>query len=150
MIIHSQTLGDIDIDPAHIIQFPEGIPAFEEEKEFILLPLEEGPFCYLQAIKNDKLCLLMADPFVFFPGYQIDLPDEEIEEIGTDEPEKNLLVYTIITVPEDFRQATANLMAPIIINMSRKKGLQFISSKSDYKTKHLLFPADKKAMEEGK
>jgi flagellar assembly factor FliW len=47
MIIHSQTLGNIDIDPARIIQFPEGIPAFEEEKEFILIPLEEGPFCSL-------------------------------------------------------------------------------------------------------
>jgi flagellar assembly factor FliW len=148
MIIPSQTLGDIDIDPAHIIHFPEGIPAFEAEKEFILIPLEEGPFCYLQSINNSRLCLLMADPFVFFPGYQIDLPDEELEKLETQDHGKDLAVYAIITVPEDFRQATANLMAPIIIDLSRKKGLQFIAAKSDYKTKHLLFPATKKATEE--
>jgi flagellar assembly factor FliW len=150
MIIHSQTLGNIDIDPARIIQFPEGIPAFEEEKEFILIPLEEGPFCYLQSVNNSRLCLLMADPFVFFPGYQIDLPDEEIDKIEAQDHEKNLAVYAIISVPEDFRQSTANLMAPVIINMNRQKGLQFISSQPDYKTKHLLFPADQKVKEEGK
>jgi flagellar assembly factor FliW len=83
----------------------------------------------------------MTDPFVFFPEYQIDLPEEQLKKVETKEDEKNLSVYTIMTVPEDFRQATANLLAPIIINTSRKKGLQFIPAKSDYKTKHLLFEA---------
>lgn len=141
MIIYSRVLGEIDIDPAQIIHFSEGIPAFEEEKEFVLLPLEEGPFCYLQAVKNNSLCLLMANPFIFFPGYQVEIPDVALKKLETKEDEKSLAIYTIMTVPEDFRQATANLLAPIIINTSRKKGLQFIPAKSDYKIKHFLFAA---------
>jgi flagellar assembly factor FliW len=144
MIIHSQALGEIDIDPAQVIHFPEGIPAFEEEKNFVVIPLEEGPFYYLQAV-NSQLCLLTAEPFVFFPGYEVDLPSEQLAKLEANEDEKALTVFTIITVPEDFRQATANLLAPIIINTSRKKGFQFIPAKSDYKTKHLLFAAEAKA-----
>lgn len=139
MIIETRVVGKIEIDPDQVINFPEGIPAFEREKEFVLIPVEGGFFYYLQAVKNTDLCLLMTDPFLFFPEYQVDLPADEMKRLETAEGEKSLAVYTIVNVPGDFKQATVNLLAPVIINVKQKKGLQFIPIKSDYKTKQRLF-----------
>jgi flagellar assembly factor FliW len=68
MIIQSSLLGEIEVDEERIIKFPEGIPAFENEKQFVIIPMEEnGPFYYLQSVTNPDLCLIMAQPFAFFP-----------------------------------------------------------------------------------
>jgi flagellar assembly factor FliW len=140
MKIQSKILGEIDIPESEIIRFPAGIPAFEDEKEFVVLPLAEyGPFYYLQSARNTDLCLLMADPFNFFPDYNIEIKEEQLDKLEAQEGDKNIAVFAVLAIPEDFCKTTANLLAPILINMATQKGLQFISPKSDYKTKHPIF-----------
>ena len=52
MKIQTALLGELEIDENLILNFSEGIPAFEEEKQFILLPMEEsGPFYYLHTTR---------------------------------------------------------------------------------------------------
>jgi flagellar assembly factor FliW len=64
MQIKTAFFGELNISANDIIHFPEGLPAFETEKQFILIPLEENsPFFYLQSVKRADLCLLLADPF---------------------------------------------------------------------------------------
>ena len=47
--------------------------------------------------------------------------------------------YTILR--NEYRlPPTANLLAPVIINARRKKGLQFVAANSDYNTRHHIFP----------
>ncbi|MGI5922252.1 MAG: flagellar assembly protein FliW [Syntrophomonadaceae bacterium] len=151
MQIQTAFFGDLTISPADIIHFSEGLPAFETEKEFILIPLEENsPFFYLQSVNKADLCLLLADPFIFFPDYQIDLDDNGLKQLRVSEQNPSLMVLSVLTVSADFKKTTANLMAPVIINPEKKLGLQFIPEKTDYKTKHPLFPEDKKSAEEGK
>ncbi|MDD3890591.1 MAG: flagellar assembly protein FliW [Syntrophomonadaceae bacterium] len=143
MKIESKILGEIEFEKAAIINLPEGIPAFEQEKQFIIIPLDKSaPFFYLQSVNTPDLCLLIADPFTFFPGYEIELTDEELERLEAGTEEKNIAVYTILNVPGDFKKTTANLMAPLIINAKNKKGLQFIPVNSDYTTKHYIFPQE--------
>lgn len=153
MQIQTAVFGEVSISATDIIHFPEGLPAFEAEKKFILIPLdEESPFFYLQSTQTPDVCLLTADPFVFFPSFEVDLPEDILEQLeveaGTEKPP--LILLTILTVPEDFKKASANLMAPLLINIKKKIGLQFIPVKTDYNTKHPLFPQKKSAAGEGK
>lgn len=144
MKIQTKLLGEIDIDKSEIISFPDGIPAFEEEKQFLIIPLEEdSPFYYLQALSSPELCLLLVDPFKFFIDYHVELKDDQIQKLEASEKEDSIMAFAIVTVPEDFKKATANLLAPVIINVQKKKGLQFIPEKSDYKTRHYLFAQEK-------
>ncbi|WP_054693828.1 flagellar assembly protein FliW [Syntrophomonas palmitatica] len=139
MKIDTVLLGEIEVEEQFIIDFPEGIPAFEEEKRFILLPMgEAGPFYYLQAVDNKELCLLLADPFAFFTDYEVSIPDEELAKLNL-ESENRLFVYTVVTLPDDFKLATTNLMAPIIIDPDNRKGMQYVPAKSKYSTRHMLF-----------
>jgi flagellar assembly factor FliW len=139
MKIVSTLLGELEFAEEDIIMFPAGIPAFEQEKSFLLIAMGEGvPFYYLQSALNPELCLVVANPFAFFPRYSIEIGQEELQRLDCSRREE-LLLYVILTVPQDFRQSTANLVAPLIINQESKKGLQFITTNSDYTTRHPIF-----------
>lgn len=146
MKIVSSLLGELEIDEEQVINFPEGLPAFEDQRRFIIMPMDEnGLFFYLQAVDNPDLCFIMADPFPFFPNYEAELGDEEVGKLNVAEAGNNISLFTILTIPEDFKNTTANLLAPILINGKQKIGLQFILINNDYNTKHLIFPPGKSA-----
>ena len=141
-------MSDVDQNETKQIIFSEGIPGFEKDNKFIIVQVEDkGPFYYMQSLDSD-LCLLIADPFVFFPDYQIDLPDEVAEDLGQDEAHEKLVVYVVLTIHEEFKLSTANLKAPVIVNAVTLKGIQYIQQQSQYNTKHLLFPKIEKPVEE--
>ncbi|MEA1961900.1 MAG: flagellar assembly protein FliW [Bacillota bacterium] len=154
MNIETRFLGPITINQSQIITFPDGIPAFEEEKQYILLPMEENaPFFYLQSVKTPDLCFILAAPFTFFPAYQVELSEEQETKLQP-QSEKDLAVLTVLNIPEDFKQTTANLMAPVIINLNKNKGIQYVPPQSAYNTRQPLFPqnaqTESAAAQEGK
>ncbi len=143
MKIHSNLLGELEFDDNMSIRFSQGIPGFENEKQFILIPMEvKSPFFYLQSISNENLCLLLADPFVFFPDYEIDIDDLEMQKLDFDNEKSQLAIYLVLSVPEDFKQTTANLRAPILINPDKCTGMQYISNKTVYTTRHKIFRSE--------
>lgn len=126
-------------DKSNIIHFGEGIPAFEGEKEYYLIPLQEpSPFFFLKSANSD-LGLFMADPFVFFPDYEIDLPDPFLDSLEAKDDTSSLMVFCVLNTGDNFRQTTANLMAPVIINAGSRKGMQFVPQKALYSTRQPLF-----------
>ncbi|MGB9682852.1 MAG: flagellar assembly protein FliW [bacterium] len=121
--------GNIDIEGFYKIIFTSPILGFEDEREFILIRnSENSPFYWLQSLNTPELAFLLADPFVFFPDYKIPL-----------ETEGNIAAYVIVTVEEDFRFSTANLLAPIIIDADTNTAMQIVLEDSGYTTKHRLF-----------
>lgn len=138
--INTARFGEIEIEEEKIIMFSAGIPAFEEEQEFVIIPYdEESPFVFLQSVQTAELAFLMTSPFIFFPEYQFEIDDDSIEVLGI-EKEENLLIYALLTLPgKDIKQMTANLLGPIVINQKNHQAKQIILDKSEYKTKHLLF-----------
>ena len=135
-----------------MITFPHGIPGFENDREFALISIDgEGPFYYLHAVRNPDLCLVLAVPFVFFPDYELEIALEsqegrEISKIlGIENSQQELAVFTVLTIPQDFTDTTANLMAPVIVNPKTRKGLQYVPADSRYRTKHRIFPKQQKA-----
>lgn len=140
MIVPSSLLGELEIEQSSIINFPEGIPAFEDQKQFVIVPLEENsPFYFLQSVQDEDLCLVIARPFSFFPDYEIEVADEELVRLEIEPSQKNLAIYVVLTIPEDFKLTTANLLAPIIINSENRQALQYVAIKSKYKSRHYIF-----------
>src|SRR5690625_5114632 len=98
MNIQTKYQGTIQINEDHIITFEKGIPAFEEETAFILLPLEEGtPFFILQSVKTAELAFIIVDPFQFVQNYEVKLPDSTIEQLAIDK-EKEVATFVMLTV----------------------------------------------------
>ena len=143
--VNTLRFGDIEVDEKKIVHFDEGIPAFEDEHEFLIVPYdEESPYVFLQSLNTPDLAFLMTSPFVFFNDYQFEIDDDTLNRLGIISQDQ-LLIYTLISIPgNSIENMTTNLMAPIVINAETMSARQVILEKSGYTTKHRLFPEKEK------
>ncbi len=143
MKMKTTNFGEIEVEKEKIIFFEEGIPGFEEEKEFIIILNEdkENPFHWLQSINNEELTFIVINPFEIFSDYDILLPQTAINKLKI-EKEKDVIIYTIVVIPEDINKMTTNLLGPIVINTKERLGKQVILDDERYTTKHFIFNQD--------
>lgn len=141
MKVKTTRFGTLEVSDNVIISFPHGLPGFENLRRFFILPVEgTEDIHWLQSAEEPAVALLVVDPFKFFQGYVFDIPEPDIEGMEIKESSETL-VLTTVTIPRDNPAgATANLVAPIIINTRLNKGKQLILTGSNYTTKHRLFP----------
>ena len=139
--VTTSRFGELDIEEQRIIHFRDGIPAFEDEHEFIILPYDEdSPYYFMQSLKTPDLAFLMTVPFLFFPNYTFEVDDATIEELNIKSDDK-ISYYSLVTIPNySIRYMTANLLAPTILNTTNMQAKQLILEKTDYTTKERLFP----------
>ena len=143
MKINTRFFDEITIDAESILQFDDGMLGFEDHKEFALLELfEMDDFVALQSLKDEGVAFILVKPWNFFETYNIQIPDSELESIQIDS-EKQIALYNVVTIPESFNDATANLLAPIVINIDKRKGKQYVLSDDAYATRHRIFPEEK-------
>ncbi len=140
MIIKTRDFGEEEISEEVIIDFPNGVYAFEENKRFVLLsPCGEDKYpMWLQSVDNPNLCFIVFDPREFVPDYSVELDKETKELLKADGAELDLLCMAV--VPDEYINTTLNLKSPIVINSKAKKGVQVIAAENY----PLKFPAFKK------
>lgn len=137
MKVQTKPYGTLEVDERQKIHFPEGILGFENLKEYILLDAVQQPFYWLQSMDVQEIAFVLIDPTIFRPDYTPDVSRAELEEINlTGEGDENILIFAIVTVPEDQNKMTANLQGPVIINRKDHTGRQCISENPNWKTRH--------------
>lgn len=137
MIIKTSVFGEVEIDRQNIIDFPNGIPGFPDEKEFIFLEFPDTPFTVMQSLRG-QLYFWVLNPFDFFEEYEIELSDDFLETLAIEKPD-DVLVYNIVTIQDSIYKATCNTQAPIIINYGQKKARQLVLNHPDYQIRQRLF-----------
>ena len=139
--VNTSRFGEIEVDEKKIVHFKNGIPAFEDEHEFIILPYEEeSPYYFMQSLRSPDLAFLLTIPFLFFPEYTFEIDDESVKELDIKNQE-SVFYYSMVTIPNgSMRYMTANLVAPIVLNADNMQAKQVVLEKSNYTTKHRLFP----------
>lgn len=144
MKINTKYFGEIEVKEEEVFQFPNGIPGFVEEKDFVLLSFEEnGLFQVLQSTNDTDPAFVVVDPFLFEKDYQLELDDITIEQLQIKE-EKDVLVYALVTVKDPLSTSTANLHAPIVINQTKKLAKQYITNNQNYTTRESIFEPSSK------
>ncbi|MBO8157635.1 MAG: flagellar assembly protein FliW [Bacillaceae bacterium] len=138
MKIQTFYFGEIEMDEKSVVQFPNGIPGFHEEKEFVLLDIPDNPaFQILQSVHNQQLAFVVTNPYLFYKDYEFELDESTIEQLNIGEPE-DVAVYTIVTLHDPFEQSTINLQAPIVMNTKNNMAKQVVLNNTSYQTKHLI------------
>ncbi|MBC7087513.1 MAG: flagellar assembly protein FliW [Tissierellales bacterium] len=139
-IISTKYLGNISIEDENIINFPNGILGFENSKRFVMIDFPNNTlFKFLQDIDNENVSFILINPWDFFEDYEIDIPDKELDTIDLNPQIENTLeIYSIVTLGSSLKESTANLLAPIIINIKSKLGKQYVLTYTSYTTKHKL------------
>lgn len=138
MLINTKFLGEVEIKESEILTFEYGLPGFPDYHKFILLALDaELPLAVLQSTEEASLGFVVAFPFAFKQDYVFELSEEDKEDLQI-KKEEDVLTYSIVTLKENFKDSTINLMAPVIININKKVGKQIVLQ--DSKAYPLRFP----------
>ncbi|MEK5390050.1 flagellar assembly protein FliW [Margalitia sp. FSL K6-0131] len=136
MKLQTKYHGEIVIKKDDILTFTNGLPGFPDEREFILLPLNENQlFSILQSLQTKEVAFVLTSPFEFFSEYEIQLDSQTLEQLDI-KNDKDVSVMVILTVHDPFNKTTANLQAPIVTNIKNRQSKQLILNDSRYKTKH--------------
>ncbi len=140
MMVKTARFGEIEVPQASIIAFPKGILAFNQEKQFALLAINETPFFkWLQSLASPELTFLVVDPFTIKQDYQLEL-DNNTKETLTIKQRQDVVIYTIVTVPPTgLINATTNLLAPLVINYQSKLAKQIVLNGDYQDLRHPLY-----------
>ena len=141
--IQTRYFGEIAYESEAIVEFPEGLYAFEGHKNFLLIEREATrPFWFLQSLEDPVLTFLTLPAQAIDPAYALTLQDDDAGLLGFAAPASvpsighDLLCLFLVTTGEE--TATANLLAPVVINPMNRKGTQAIQFESGYSHRHPL------------
>lgn len=138
--IDTKYLGAIEIEEDKIIHFENGIPGFETEKQFVLLDIADNDVLQiLQSVQTPELAFFVANPYLLFKDYAIELEDHVIEKLDI-KNEHDVAVLSILTIKDPFSSSTINLKAPIIINIANKRAKQYIMNDDRYSLRTQIPP----------
>lgn len=135
MKIGTRKFGDIHIDADKILIMPEGLPGFPGFDQFVLIEDEKtAPFCWLQSTQEPDLALVVMDPFLFMPDYQVNVDTLVTEMDWKNIKRKDLLIYVVVNLfgENEKKTITANLMGPLVINPKNNQAVQLIMADSPY------------------
>ena len=114
------------------IELVDGMPGFPSLRSFALVTLDEDGLLFsLRSLQEPELRFLVVPPAPFFPDYAPEIDDESARRLGLRAAEDAmlLLVVTVGDIPQD---ATANLLAPIVVNTRTRAGAQVVLTGSDH------------------
>ena len=136
IIIHSTKFGDLEVPEASVITFPTGLIGLPSAKRFVMFEYK-APFSWLHSVDDPGLAFVVVNGFEFGPELTFKPPygDKDIDLQQGDE----FAILVIVTVRTDPRQTTANLKAPLFVNLKNRKGLQIIYDDPRLSTRYPLW-----------
>jgi flagellar assembly factor FliW len=141
--LHTKYFGEIERGDESAFHFALGLPAFEGEKSFVPIELPGGePLVFLQSTATPELCFLAFPIQVVDPEYCLALAAEDLAVLGLDgerQPRigKDVLALAFLSVRDGF-PVTANLMAPLVVNLRTFQAVQAVRHDSRYSFEHLV------------
>jgi flagellar assembly factor FliW len=126
--IHTR-FGEFDVVRTQTVTFPEGIPGFGTCRRFVLIHADElSPLTCLQAMDPPFPSFLAADPSTLRADYRPALPASDRAALG--EPVTPPLWLVLLTL--GLHDVTANLRAPLAIDLETMTGRQVVLEDSSY------------------
>lgn len=131
--------GIIKYDEDEIITLSDGLLGFEHLKKYIIFSLKDNEdFKVIHSLEDESVGIVIMSPFLVMKNYEFNLSDKIVSKLKI-KNEKEVAVYTTVTLNSDINKITTNLKAPIVLNISSNLGKQIIIDNESYNIKELLF-----------
>ena len=138
MQIESTRFGRIEIRDDAVLTFPEGLIGLPGTSYALLSQSPDAVFYWLQSLEDPSLALPVTTPWLFFPGYRVELSDEDAGRLGMAEPEQ-AGVMCIVRAAESLDDFRINLRGPIVIERVGLVARQVINAAGDHGVSEPLF-----------
>jgi len=134
--LQSARFGELVVPADSIISFPQGIIGFADAHEYVLID-HKPPFSWLHSSQEAHLAFVVIDGMEFGDNYRL------IPPIGNDDidlrEDDEYAILVVVTVRPDPMLTTANLKAPLFVNLRTRRGIQVIYDNPHLSTRHQLF-----------
>ena len=147
--METKNFGKISFEPESELEFPGGLPGFDDRKRFVAVRfVESDPLVYLQSLEDPGLCFITMPILAVDPKYRLKVSGEDLEQVGLPAARQprigdDVLCLTVLSVRET--GPTANLLAPVVINLRSRKAVQAVAQEPGYSHQHVLLPGESAA-----
>ena len=139
MKIKTTRFGELEVDKKDVIEFTEGLLGFENQKKFFIVdPGDQTLILWLQSTDDAGTAFPIIEPKIFQPSYMVKLLPVELNSLSL-ENLQNASVYTVLTIPQNVTEMSANLKAPIIINNKTKMARQIVLQDSKLEVRFKMY-----------
>jgi flagellar assembly factor FliW len=138
-LIETKYFGTMPYSAESVFEFPYGLPAFEQQHQFVFIEIAEyAPLVFLQSLNQPSLCFLALPVSSVDPEYRLEISSDDRAALQL-EPQApsgtEILALALLSMHDGF-PATANLMAPIAVNVRTRRALQAIRMDQRYSHQH--------------
>lgn len=139
MNIKTGRFGELSIEREDRIDIPQGILGFPDYRHFCLIdPSDDTLIMWLQSLDNPDIVFPVLEPKIFKTDYKVGLSAADQRELGLENLHR-AAVLSILTIPQNVTEMTANLKAPIVINLDLQVAKQVVLQENEYSIKTLMF-----------
>ena len=136
--LESRRFGSLPVAEEKILQFPEGLPGFEDLREFLLLgPPDLAPVQFLVSLQDPDISFPILPAILCLGKYAPAIDAADCHDLGVADGSA-LAIYAILTFHHECEKVTANLRAPVLINPLARLGRQVTLADSTYSFRHPL------------
>ncbi len=126
MEILTSRFGKVSITEGDLITFKEGLLGFSGLRTFVILDdPQDDIFAWLQSCEDANVAFPVLEPELFGASKTFKISSRDLHQIESDSNEK-CVFFNIITIPEDPTNMTANLKAPVVINIQKRLARQCV------------------------
>lgn len=123
--------GMLDYPQEDIIHLPEGLVGMPDLRNWLILDMgDEIPMKWFQSVDRGDFGFPVSQPAFFTDTYDIEIPAGVRETICGEEGEW-LANFIITTVHPGGARITGNLLAPLVINVDSRQGVQMVLTDMD-------------------
>jgi flagellar assembly factor FliW len=109
-----------------VLEMVEPLPGFPDHRRFALARLDDdGVLCALRSLEDADLRFLVVPPGAFFAGYAPVIDDQTVEALEIESADE-VVALVMVNPGESARAATANLLAPVLVNHRTRRATQVV------------------------
>jgi flagellar assembly factor FliW len=130
--VETTRFGKITVEPDKVITLPQGMIGFPRRTRYLFVQHRpESPLHWMQSLDSGDLAFVVVNPLLFEPDYQVVLGKAEMESLKVEQP-ADIQVWVVVTIPPGHpEKMTANLRAPLVVNLNQRLGAQIILDNAD-------------------
>jgi flagellar assembly factor FliW len=133
------TMQDTDIPVLTMVGPMLGFP---DHQRFGLARLDdEGAVCDLRSLDDPELRFVVVPPAAFFPAYAPEITDATARQLDA-EAADDLVALVVVTLGKGLSDATANLLAPVLLNPEKRLAAQVVLDDPSLSLRTPLVPDD--------
>jgi flagellar assembly factor FliW len=132
-----QAESPTDLPVLEMVQPLQGFPGM---RHFALSRLDDsGLVCDLRSLEDPELRFVVVPSAPFFADYAPEIDDAVVADLGVETAE-DLIALLVVTLGPTPDSATANLLAPVLVNHRTRRAGQYLLDDADLPMRAPLSP----------